>query len=664
MLSAILFLAILFLSLLIFFVPGKVKYFFTLALIVIGIVVTTLWSSELIAGDGQEVERTLLSAGSGSILVLTIDRLSALFVLVINITVLTGFLYARGYLARYLQTKSSLSFSIHYFSYLWLWLSMLMVVMVRDGLSFLIVWEIMALSSFFLVIFQAEERTILKTGINYLIQMHVGMFFIMTGFLLVGRDTGIMSFNALTEYFSSNPNFPLFLLFFIGFAIKAGFIPLHTWLPEAHPSAPSHVSGVMSGVMIKMGIYGIIRVLMAMQSDLLLTGTVILAVSLFTGVMGIMMAIVQNDLKRLLAYSSIENIGIIGTGIGLGMIGLGLDNPVLAVLGFAGGLLHVLNHSLFKSLLFFNAGSVYRATHTRNMEELGGVMKRMPYTALLFLTGSLAICGLPPFNGFISEYFIYMGLFRSLAGATLTHSIVIVASVVGLSLIGGLAIFCFTKAFGIVFLGEPRSQKAVNISEMGRTMILPQLLTVLLIMIIGLGSPLVVRPMFEMVAQSFGVTMPTMETGSFMSNLSQISIIGGLFVLMLTLLLVYRRLHLKRRQVEAGPTWGCGYTAATPRMQYTATSFAYNYNHIAKPLLQNLKIMDEIREDDLFPVRRTFESHSDDLFRRYLIDRPVDWVSGLLKKIAVMQTGRIQQYILYAFLFMLLVLLLSFLEII
>ncbi len=664
MLSAILFLAILFLSLLIFFVPGKVKYFFTLALIVIGIVVTTLWSSELIAGDGQEVERTLLSAGSGSILVLTIDRLSALFVLVINITVLTGFLYARGYLARYLQTKSSLSFSIHYFSYLWLWLSMLMVVMVRDGLSFLIVWEIMALSSFFLVIFQAEERTILKTGINYLIQMHVGMFFIMTGFLLVGRDTGIMSFNALTEYFSSNPNFPLFLLFFIGFAIKAGFIPLHTWLPEAHPSAPSHVSGVMSGVMIKMGIYGIVRVLMAMQSDLLLTGTVILAVSLFTGVMGIMMAIVQHDLKRLLAYSSIENIGIIGTGIGLGMIGLGLDNPVLAVLGFAGGLLHVLNHSLFKSLLFFNAGSVYLATHTRNMEELGGVMKRMPYTALLFLTGSLAICGMPPFNGFISEYFIYMGLFRSLAGATLTHSIVIVASVVGLSLIGGLAIFCFTKAFGIVFLGEPRSQKAVNISEMGRTMILPQLLTVLLIMIIGLGSPLVVRPMFEMVAQSFGVTMPTMETGSFMSNLSQISIIGGLFVLMLTLLLVYRRLHLKRRQVEAGPTWGCGYTAATPRMQYTATSFAYNYNHIAKPLLQNLKIMDEIREDDLFPSRRTFESHSDDLFRRYLIDRPVDWVSGLLKKIAVMQTGRIQQYILYAFLFMLLVLLLSFLKII
>jgi len=664
MLGAILFPAVLILSILIFFVPGRVKYFFTLALILLGIVVTSSWSVELITGDTEVVEKVFLRSPAGSIMVMTIDRLSAFFILVINITVLTGFVYARGYLAPYLKSKSNLSFSIHYFSYLWLWLSMLMVVMVRDGLLFLIVWEIMALSSFFLVIFEAEDRTILKTGINYLIQMHAGMFFIMTGFLIVERDTGIMSFNALSEYFSSHSNFPLFLLFFSGFAIKAGFIPLHTWLPEAHPAAPSHVSGVMSGVMIKMGIYGIVRVLMAMQSDLLLTGTVILVVSLFSGVMGVMMAIVQHYLKRLLAYHSIENIGIIGTGIGLGMIGLALESPVLAVLGFAGGLLHVLNHSLFKSLLFFNAGSVYRTTHTRNMEQLGGLMKRMPWTALLFLTGSLAICGLPPFNGFISEYLIYMGMFRSLAGATLTHSIVIVGSVVGLSLIGGLAIFCFTKAFGIVFLGEARSQKAVNASEASRTMIIPQLLTVSLILLIGLGSPLVIKPMFEIVARSFGVTIPAMETGTFISNLSQISIMGGVFVLSLTLLLVYRRYHLKRRQVAAGPTWGCGYTAATDRMQYTATSFAYNYNHLAKPLLQNLKIMDEIREDELFPSERKFESHSDDFFRKNLIDKPVDWVSGLLKKIAVMQTGRIQHYILYAFLFMLLVLLLSFLKII
>src|SRR5659263_590716 len=211
----------------------------------------------------------------------------------------------------------------------------------------------------------------------------------------------------------------------------------------------------MSGVMIKMVIYGILRVLISVQSDLLLIGIIILIISLLSGVLGVMMAIVQHDLKRLLAYHSIENIGIIGIGIGLGMIGLATGNTALAILGLAGGLLHVLNHSLFKSLLFFSAGSVYQATHTRNIEHLGGLMKKMPYTAFLFLIGSLAICGLPPFNGFISEYLIYMGMFKSLSAANLYQSILILGTIVGLSLIGGLAIFCFTKAFELHFLESP-----------------------------------------------------------------------------------------------------------------------------------------------------------------------------------------------------------------
>ena len=198
--------------------------------------------------------------------------------------------------------------------------------------------------------------------------MHIGMFFLMIAFLIVGRETGEMSFDALQRYFSWHSNLLLFILFFSGFGIKAGFIPFHTWLPQAHPAAPSHVSGVMSGVMIKMGIYGILRVLLFLQHDLLQIGVLILVVSLISGVLGVMMAIVQHDLKRLLAYHSIENIGIIGIGIGLGVIGLANGNNTLCLLGFSGGLLHVLNHSLFKSVLFFNAGSVYQATHTRNFE--------------------------------------------------------------------------------------------------------------------------------------------------------------------------------------------------------------------------------------------------------------------------------------------------------
>jgi len=663
MFSTIAFLIISFVTLLIFAVPKSLKYYFTLGLLVAGIALTSVWSISVLTGSEQlrEIPLFLPSAGTGFVLV--IDALSAFFILVINITVLIGLLYARGYLAPYGQRMNALRFSIHYFSYLWLWLSMLMVVMIRDGLSFLIVWEIMALSSFFLVIFDAEERSIMKTGISYLIQMHIGMFFILVAFLLVQDATGKMSFDALNEYFAGNRNLPLFLLFFTGFAIKAGFIPLHTWLPEAHPAAPSHVSGVMSGVMIKMGIYGIVRVLVPMQSDLLETGIIIVVISLITGVMGVMMAIVQNDLKKLLAYSSIENIGIIGLGLGMGVIGQSLDNPSLTLLGFSGAVLHILNHSLFKSLLFFNAGSVYHSTHTRNMEQLGGMMRRMPWTALLFLTGSLAICGLPPFNGFISEYLIYMGMFNSLSGSALYPSILIVGSVAALSLIGGMAVFCFTRAFGITFLGEPRSMEARHAREAGRSVIIPQIVTVALILLIGLGSPLVVGPVFEIVNRTWSLGNQPMITGAFASNLSQISIAGGVFVVTLAALLVYRRYHLSRRSVTTGPTWGCGYSAVTPKQQYTATSFAYNYNHLAKPVLQTRKEIDEIGENEIFPGKKRFTSHSDDFFKRNLIDRPVDWVAGLLKKIAVMQTGQIRHYILYAFVFMLLVLLLAMLNI-
>lgn len=662
--NAVLFLIILSLTFLVFLIPKTYKYYYTLFLLTGAIVLSSLWCFKVLSGSGRILDIHLNLPVFGNSLILIIDRLSAFFIVVINITVFVGFLYAKGYLKPYSQTKNSMSFSIHFLSYLWLYLSMLMVVMIRDGLTFLIVWEIMALSSFLLVIFEAEDRTILKTGISYLIQMHVGMFFILIAFLLVGKATGQISFDALRLYFSNHSNFLLFILFFIGFGIKAGFIPFHTWLPEAHPAAPSHVSGVMSGVMIKMGIYGILRVLISVQNDLLLIGITILVISLISGILGVMMAIVQHDLKRLLAYHSIENIGIIGIGIGLGIVGLATNNTPLSLLGFSGGLLHVLNHSLFKSLLFFNAGSVYHSIHTRNIEQMGGLMKKMPYTAVLFLTGSLAICGLPPFNGFISEYLIYIGMFKSLPVASLYQSILILGTIVGLSLIGGLAIFCFTKAFGIVFLGQPRSEKANIAKEVSNEMIFPQYITIAFIVIIGLASVFFVKPVFIIITQMFNLPDITLLTNASVNNLTQISLLCGVFVITVVILLVYRQYHLKSRQIVYGPTWGCGYSSGTSKQQYTATSYAYNYNHIAKPVLQTKKIMKDIREDEIFPDARKFESHSDDIYKKLLIDRPIDWFSDLLKKIAVMQTGKIQHYILYAFVYMLLVFLLTYFNII
>ncbi len=662
--SAILFLIILSLTFPVFIVPKTFKYYYSLLFLTGVIVLTSIGCGNVLSGSTRSLTLNLELPALQKSLFLTLDKLSAFFIIVINITVFVGLLYGRGYLKPYYQTKNSLRFSIHFLSYMWLYLSMILVVIIRDGLSFLIVWEIMALSSFLLVIFDAEDRTIMKTGINYLIQMHIGMFFILIAFLIVDKETGQMSFDALGSYFSNHSNLLIFILFFIGFGVKAGFIPMHTWLPMAHPAAPSHVSGVMSGVMIKMGIYGILRVLISVQNDMLSIGITVLVISVISGVMGVMMAIMQHDLKRLLAYHSIENIGIIGIGTGLGMIGLATGNQALCLLGFSGGLLHVLNHSLFKSLLFFNAGSVYQASHTRNVEQLGGLMKNMPYTAVLFLTGSLAICGLPPFNGFISEYLIYLGMFKSLSAANLYLSILVLGTIVALSLIGGLAIFCFTKAFGIAFLGEARSENALIAKEVSKGMIFPQYITLGFMILIGVAPVFFVRPVFDIISETFSLHDATILAGSAVTNLTQLSILSGVFISTVVILLIYRYFHLKSKQISVGPTWGCGYTAGTPRQQYTATSYTYNYNHIAKPILQTKKIMKDIGKDEIFPEERSFISKNDDIFKKFLIDKPIDLASDLLKKIAVMQTGLIQHYILYAFVFMLFVFLLTYFNLI
>jgi hydrogenase-4 component B len=345
----IFFLILLGLSFGVFFFRKKSGYLYSLLLVMGMVALTTHGAVQTLNGNSQSFVHGFNNIFRSATDILVLDGLSAFFILVINITLLVGLLYANGYLKPYHSRMGNLRFAVHYFSYIWLYFSMLLVVMLRNGVLFLIAWEMMAISSFFLVIFDADNRNILKTGINYLVQMHVGMLFILVGFLLVEKSTGSMSFDSLPTYFANSSNWPLFLLFFIGFAIKAGFMPLHTWLPEAHPAAPSHVSGVMSGVMIKMGIYGIFRVVLATQSDLLIIGVLLLAVSLISGLLGVIYAILQHDLKRLLAYHSIENIGIIGIGLGLGIIGKATNNQMLMLLGFSGALLHTLNHSLFKS---------------------------------------------------------------------------------------------------------------------------------------------------------------------------------------------------------------------------------------------------------------------------------------------------------------------------
>ena len=658
--EAYLFIAPVLFSFLVFLIPSRIRYLYVLLLTIFTVIITSIPAFGVLLHP--EAPAFVLVMGLKSFtLTFRIDSLSAFFMLVTNFTFLTGMLYSNGYLKPFRDKKGPVQFSLHYFNYSWLHLSMLGVIMLYEGIPFLISWELMAVSSFLLILFEAEKRATLKTAVNYLVQMHVGLVLLVIAFLLCGAKTGSMSFDALQDYFKNHANMGLFFLFFAGFAIKAGFIPFHTWLPDAHPAAPSHISGVMSGVMIKMGIYGILRVLTHVQSDLYFIGLIILVISAVSGLIGVMMAIVQHDLKKLLAYHSIENIGIIGIGIGLGMMGLGSNNPFLAFLGFSGGLLHVLNHSLFKSLLFFSAGNVYKACHTRNIEELGGVIKNMPRTAALFLIGSLAICGLPPLNGFISEVLIYSGLFNGLAGGSIYQSVAMLLSLISLVLIGGLAIFCFTKAFGVVFLGTPRTEKSKDIHEAGFGMLFPQYLIALFIILIGVLPLLFIQPVIGIIAQQFHLD-PVPALMTFTTFLTKISLIGGFLIITILAILVLRKAISKNRIIQTGPTWGCGYTAGTSKQQYTGTSYADNFSELAAPVLRTQKEYREIPPEEIFPSKRSFVTHPFDIFQSWL-KVILDFFMLVLKKLARLQTGNIQHYILYAFIFMLIIFFMLYLRI-
>ena len=648
-------------TLVLFILPKQFQYYFGLILHLLIISISGSWAVKALMLSSKLTLPFIPFLGD--MLSIEIDQLSAFFILVIDLTILTGIIYAKGYLQPYFHKKSKTEMAWHFFNFLWLHISMLLVVSLREAIPFLMIWEVMSLSSFFLVIFETEKKETIKIGIKYLIQMHIGVVFLMIAFIYAYVQTGAeFSFDGLSVYFASHNPFGLFLIFFVGFGIKAGFIPLHSWLPHAHPAAPSHVSGVMSGVMIKMGIYGILRVLMYIHHDLFNIGLFILIMSLTSGLVGVSLAIVQHDVKKLLAYHSIENIGIIGVGIGLGVIGIAEDIPVLAALGFGGGILHILNHSLFKSLLFYTAGSVYKQTHTRNIEQLGGLIKKMPKTALFFLLGALAICGLPPFNGFISEFLIYSGIFKSLHSAGLFTDIVLMFSFVGLAIIGGLALFCFTKVFSVIFLGNARSSKVEHATEVNSAMLIPDFIIGFVIMIIGFVPVLFMGPLSHIIIL---FSTPTTAITQIIPTLNNISISSGIFIMLIGLIWILRAWQQKRQTIKQNTTWGCAYAHANPALhQYTATSYADNFRQLSAKVVNVKKDFKAFDETEIFPKKREFETHSSDIFEDYLVTAPSNKILVWFEKIAVLQTGKIQHYLLYALLFVILIFVLTYFNLI
>jgi len=585
---------------------------------------------------------------------ISVDALSGWFILLMNFTVITSILYGKRYLLHYQNQTSNLN--LHYISFLINHFAMIGIYVIQNSLAFLCVWEMMAISAFILVIFENWKAATLKAGINYLIQSHVSIIFIMLAFMWVASNTGSYDFNEIKNYSNSvtpEVSFLLFIFFFIGFAIKAGFVPFHTWLPHAHPAAPAHISGLMSGVLIKLGIFGILRILLLIQNNYLTIGYFILIISVISGLYGVILAIVQHNLKKLLAYHSIENIGIIGIGIGLGSIGLAIENQYLIFAGFAGALLHTLNHSLFKSLLFYCAGTIYQTLHNLNIDSMGGLIKKMPKTATVFLIASLAICGLPPFNGFISEFLIYLGFFEGLHTDKITSTFIFIMSITSLVLIGGLAMLCFTKAFGIIFLGQERSQTPHNVEEAENSKLFPKYLIVILIVAIGLLPQIFIN----FLATPIKLFAPNLQLQAeqlkIIDNLQTFSF--GIYIFITLIIAIYfvKKLVTRKQKNEISPTWGCGYVAPNYKMQYTASSFVRTYRKLIRPLIKVDKHQDAIK--NVIPSIVHSETHLYDKIETIFIEKPVRGLKSFFHKFEFLQNGSMQVYILYGILFIVLI---------
>jgi formate hydrogenlyase subunit 3/multisubunit Na+/H+ antiporter MnhD subunit len=581
-------------------------------------------------------------------IILRVDPLSAVFLLPIGLLSTLAAVYGARYLESHMEGRHA---GLVWWNFNILSASMVVVVTARHALLFLVAWEVMSLVSFLLVLFEHRHREVREAAWIYLVATHLGTAFLIVLFALMGRQAGGLDFDVFAA--AAAAGLPAgvagiwFILAVIGFGTKAGFMPMHVWLPEAHPASPSHVSAVLSGVMIKTGIYGLLRILTFLGPPPAWWGAVLVGVGMSSGVLGVLFALAQHDLKRLLAYHSVENIGIIAMGIGLGLLGVSMHTPILAVLGFAGALLHVVNHAVFKGLLFLGAGAVYHATGTRDIESLGGVLKRMPVTGVTFLIGAAAISGLPPLNGFISEFLIFIGAFHGILLPVGHVGLVFVGIVVALALIGGLAAACFAKAFGIVFLGEPRRNDVAAKHEAGAPMTGPMTVLAALCLAIGLLAPAVVSAVLPAAAGLAGLDLSaaTMQAAPVMGWLAGIAFVALALLVLTAVIVLVRAMLLRGRRVDTAVTWDCGYAAPSPRMQYTASSFAQPLTSFFRYVLRQTTRGQPPR--GLFPRHAAFETHSPDVMRETVYTPAFLWLRTVLGKMRRIQEGRLQLYVLY-----------------
>ncbi len=642
-------------SLLPFVLPGtRYKAIGAAAVIAAGAVMAAVAGVTAIVLPGSET-------GTGAWLP-GLDPIGGVFALAVAISGVACAVYAVGYMPGHAAGKSHTQVALHFAALVALFYAMIEVIRAEDTYGFLFWWELMTLSSFLLVMFDGQRKEVLHAAVSYLVLMHVGFFLLLGGFVVPGGSEAFFGSTAAIGSATAPvaggtaAGMPVgaFLLFLAGFGLKAGIFPLHMWLPVAHPAAPSHVSALMSGVMIKMGIYGIVRAALALNAERIMgMGALVFALGAVTAVFGIARAAVQSDLKRLLAYSSVENIGIICLGLGLGMLGRGLESDFIAYAGFGGALLHVLGHSNYKTMLFLGAGSVVAATHHRDMNRLGGLLRRMPVTGILFLAATCAICTVPGLVGFTSEFVLFDGFFGSITRGEVV--VAAAAGIVALALVGGLTLMTFTKAYGITFLGNPRGCGAREAKEVNLVMLAAQALPLAGILAGTLLYPYLV---LENADTLFGAryyaepVIGTMATVEWVM-LGVAAVTGGL---------LYLKRWLNRRAratVRRRPTWGCAFTSPSGRMQYTASSYNRELQTLWNETGGGRQAEGMLAEDEIFPTAHAFVTEDRDSTARAV----THWTTRLLRRwtarMALFQTGKTNHYVLHALVVLVLILILS-----
>ncbi len=579
---------------------------------------------------------------AGNLPGMRIDPLSAFFLVPVFLVGGMSALYGSSYRPAVRNPRTARRMSVFLGT---LVAGMAVLVVSSDAFSFILGWEAMALSAFFLIGIDDESAEARSAGLVYLLATHAGTLVLFALFALWRTVTGSFAFDAAAgAALGPATRGALFLLALLVFSLKAGAMPLHFWLPGAHAAAPSHVSALLSGVVLKMGIYGLMRFTFMLGEPAPSWGWAVLAIGAASSVLGVAFAMGQHDLKRLLAYHSVENIGIILMGFGLGLIGVSSGRGLVAVLGMGAALLHVWNHAIFKSLLFLGAGSVVSRTGTRSPDRLGGLAASMPWTAGFFLVGSIAIAGLPPLNGFMSEFLLYLAAFvgSRYPGAVDSGPLLVAAA---LATTGALALACFVKVYGAIFLGAPRTTQRPGLRESPPSMLVPMGILAMLCIAIGV-LPGIWAPLLDRVIRSLPLGTGVDRSGLMsLAPVSALAFGGLVFAAVVTLAFLGLSFLVGRRARRGQGTWDCGYAKPGPRMQYGASSFAASivglFSWALRPRFHIPRI------EGSFPGATGMHSHVDDASLDRMVIPFMRKAESRIQWFRRFQQGQTQMYVLY-----------------